>query len=218
VQNNAIEKATVELHKGYDMVNKELFGGELPDVALLIQNQGRKTGILGWATNAPIWSGSNGEEKYEMTITAEYLNRPVVEIMETIIHEGVHIYNSIKNVKDTSRGFTYHNKRFKEEAERRGLNVVHHDKYGWANTSLKDETRALIETWEIDQEAFVLARKGFSKDEANGGKKKSNSIKWVCEGGCKAIVRSTKEVNVICGDCNAKFKKEEVEESEGEDN
>ena len=33
------------------------------------------------------------------------------------VHEMVHYYCQINNIQDTSRGNTYHNKRFKEEAE-----------------------------------------------------------------------------------------------------
>lgn len=46
-----------------------------------------------------------------------------------------YIYNLEKKVKDCSRGNTYHNKKFKNEAERRELKIKHHEKYGWTITS-----------------------------------------------------------------------------------
>ena len=36
------------------------------------------------------------------------------------------------------------------------------------------------------------------------GKWKGNSIKWICPC-CGAIVRSTKILNIVCGDCNEQF-------------
>ncbi len=39
------------------------------------------------------------------------------------------------------------------------------------------------------------------------GKSKNRSIKYVCHG-CGTIIRATREVNVVCGDCGEAFERE----------
>ncbi|AGL01516.1 hypothetical protein [Desulfoscipio gibsoniae] len=91
-------------------------------------------------------------------------------------------------------------------------------------TKVIEETKELIKTWGIDENVFDKARIDFERLQTKGtkdnnnndkvrppkkvGKKKSNSIKWVCSE-CGTIIQSTEEVNVICGDCGATFEKEE---------
>ena len=48
-----------------------------------------------------------------------------------------------KNIKDTSNNYRYHNKKFKEIAEKRDLKISYHESIGW---SLTDPTEKLIET------------------------------------------------------------------------
>ena len=47
-------------------------------------------------------------------------------------------------VQDTSRGGTYHNKKYKEAAEQHGLTVEKDAKYGWTKTSLNDEAKDFV--------------------------------------------------------------------------
>lgn len=200
-----LKKATVELHKGFHLLNETFFAGEeLQAPAITIQNQGRKSmGVLGWCSNAPRWRDKEEQVAlYEINITAEYLNRDWVDTMETLLHEMVHLYNSYHEVKDTSRGCVYHNKKFKAEAEKRGLNVAFDKKLGWAFTSLQKEAEEKIRQFDIDPEAFKIARAfdmgGIGK---KGGKKKGNSIKWSCPS-CGNIARTTKQFIIKCGDCD----------------
>ncbi|MEA5015685.1 MAG: hypothetical protein VB099_14105 [Candidatus Limiplasma sp.] len=59
----------------------------------------------------------------------------------------------------------------------------------------------------------LLQIKGSGKDNGaettaviKGGRQtsKNRSIKYVCPT-CSAIIRSTKQVNIVCGDCNVPF-------------
>ena len=56
----------------------------------------------------------------------------------------VHLWNLQNGVQDTSRGGTYHNKKFKEVAEQHGLIIEQHPKYGWTLTKLNDEAQEFI--------------------------------------------------------------------------
>jgi len=48
---------------------------------------------------------------------------------------------------------------------------------------------------------------GNGKGKKGGSKSKNRSIKYVCPE-CGTIIRATREVNVICGDCGVSFMRE----------
>lgn len=204
-----IDLAIAELHKGFALLNRHLFDGALEVPAILIQNQGRRKDILGWCSTREIWfSQDESKQLYEINITAEYVNRNPVDIMETMLHEMVHYYNYSNGIKDVSRGGAYHNKAFKEEAELRGLVVDYDKKLGWAITSLKAETAKLIEGFGIDPKAFKIAR------AFEGGTSKKSSLKYTCPE-CELTVRATKKVKVLCMECTQILVSEDEEEEDG---
>ena len=120
----------------------------------------------GWCTAWKAWSNKQPEQKktvdlaamskedlenlkkdegfYEINICAEHLARPFEQVAETLLHEMVHLYNLQIGVQDTSRGGTYHNKKYKEAAEQHGLTVGKDAKYGWTVTTLNDEAKAFV--------------------------------------------------------------------------
>lgn len=114
----------------------------------------------------------------------------------------VHLWNLQTDVQDTSRGGTYHNKKFKAVAEEHGLIIDQHPKYGWTITSLNGQAAEFIKG--MDGQGFKLYRSKIPKIKTSSS---SSSRKYVCPG-CGMIIRATKEVNVICGDCNVEFEEE----------
>ncbi|WP_336775354.1 SprT-like domain-containing protein [Paenibacillus sp. MMO-58] len=214
-----IQAATNELHRAFELLNKNFFDGELPEPAITIQSSGKRLS-MGWCTTKEVWRDQEGKiRKYELNISAEYLNIELMETMDTMMHEMVHLYNLVNGIQDCSRGGTYHNNRFKKESERRGFYYPDnkpHSTYGWSFSRLTDETKEKILHLGINHAAFQIARRttplpeiSSNQDtESQGGNtvspgtKKSNSYKWTCPN-CDLIVRSSKEkVNIICGDCN----------------
>ena len=186
-----------ELHKLFDKANKELYNNELPNVVITIQSAG-KTKSLGWFTVNPMWMVGDDSELHEINLSSEALKRDFVDIATTLLHEMIHLYCSVNGIKDTSRNYTYHNKRFKAEAEKHGMQYTHDgpdEKIGYSAVTLTQETIKKINKWGIKKEVFQLARK------ALGGtpqKKKTNIIKWVCPS-CGDTVRSSKpSVRMVC--------------------
>ena len=100
---------------------------------------------------------------------------------------------------------TYHNKKFKEAAEQHGLDVGKDPKYGWTITTLDAEARAFVDS--LQDKKFELHRKHLPKIPGLS-KAKQSSRKYVCPM-CGLIIRATKEVNVICGDCGCAFEEDE---------
>lgn len=147
--------------------------------------------------------GQNTDGYYEINMCAEHLNRPFEETCSTLIHEMVHLMNLQNGVQDTSRSGMYHNKNFKQTAEEHGLEIEKDAKYGWCRTKLTEAALEYVNS--LEGQVFTLVRSRIPKLKGNSS---SSSKKYVCPG-CGAIIRATKEVNVMCGDCEIHFEVQE---------
>ena len=108
------------LNKVFDLLNYRFFEGVLSRPTITIQSTPKAYGHF--TLSEDTWVSKLGGT-HEINIGAGTLSRPVESICATMLHEMVHYYKN--GIQDTSRGGTYHNKRFKLEAEARGLNVQH---------------------------------------------------------------------------------------------
>lgn len=136
-----------ELEVLFDKFNKAFFEGKLEKPVITVSPDSTR-GAYGWCTGWKAWkNGSEGEGFYEINLCAEYLNRPFEETCSTLIHEMCHLWNLQEGTQDTSRGGTYHNKRFKEAAETHGLTVEKTVKHGWNSTygAMKDKHNAMFD-------------------------------------------------------------------------
>lgn len=200
-----IIKTINELDRIFELLNKEFFENKLIKPIILVQRKVHKN-TLGTCSVNPIWLNKKDEEKdkrYEITLSGEYLNRPTPEILATLIHEMVHLYCSFNEIKDTSNNCVYHNKKFKEEAEKRGLIISKEKTIGWSITKLKPEAGKLINKFKIDESAFDYYRKNV---DFSLPKKKIILNKYICPN-CEMKISNYKELNLICGDCNKPLEK-----------
>lgn len=184
-----------KLESLFDFFNGKYFNNEL-ERPIITVSPDTTIGAYGWCTSWKAWKNGNAEF-YEINLCAEHLTRPYEETAGTMLHEMVHLYNLQNGVKDTSRSGTYHNKKFKEAAEEHGLIVEATEKYGYAKTKLSDKAKAELP----EKESFELRRDSGSKFQKGKKSKKSSSRKYVCPC-CGAIIRATKEVHIMCVDCN----------------
>lgn len=198
------------LEKIFRALNRDFFAGEeIEEPIITIQNT---PNAYGHVTVGKTWQ-RKGEERHELNIGAGTLDRPIENVCATMLHEMVHLYNMEHDVKDTSRGGSYHNKNFKAEAERRGLVIDHDTRIGWSVTSPGDRLLDYIieQGWtEIDMNRGQSCI-GIGKITGTGGrqptegpeptpKKKSSTRKYQCPK-CGNSCRATKVLNLICGDC-----------------
>ena len=225
-----INAVTQELHKAFDLFNERFFENKLPTPAITIQTSRHNKLSMGWCSVHPIWSDKKGETKrYEINISAEYIDQDFFETMDTLMHEMVHLYNLVHNIQDCSRNETYHNKHFKNRAIKSGFeyeNDKPDPKYGWSFARLSQKTKDIINQMDIDQSVFSIARRlprylqpviSNELDNFSAGitpntytdfempdlpaVAKKTTWKWTCPG-CGTIVRSTKpHVHIKCGDC-----------------
>ena len=194
------------LNKIFDLLNESFFENELSRPTITIQSTPRAYGHF--SLREDTWVSKLGGT-HEINIGAGTLARPIEEVVSTLLHEMVHYYNYEKGIQDCSRGNTYHNRKFKEEAERRGLNVEHSDKYGWSHTSPSDLLLDFV--LENDLSDILINRNEFSGFQMGGTgthngtpitptAKKSSSRKYICPC-CGTSIRATKKVNIGCLDC-----------------
>ena len=194
------------LNKIFDLLNEEFFENELSRPTITIQSTPRAYGHF--SLREDTWVSKLGGT-HEINIGAGTLSRPIEEVVSTLLHEMVHYYNYERGVQDCSRGNTYHNRKFKEEAEHRGLLVEHSEKYGWSHTSPSDLLLDFV--LENDLSDILINRNEFSGFQMGGTgthsgtpitptAKKSSSRKYICPC-CGTSIRATKQVNIGCLDC-----------------
>ena len=151
------------LNKIFDLLNEEFFENELSRPTITIQSTPRAYGHF--SLREDTWVSKLGGT-HEINIGAGTLSRPIEEVVSTLLHEMVHYYNYERGVQDCSRGNTYHNRKFREEAERRGLIVEHSDKYGWSLTSPSDLLLDFVS--ENDLSDILINRNEFSGFQMGG--------------------------------------------------
>lgn len=195
------------LEKIYRQLNQDFFNNELEMPIITIQSTPR---AYGHVTCSKVWHGK-GDNQYELNIGAGTMDRPIENVVSTMLHEMVHIFNLQNGIQDCSRGGTYHNKKFKEKAESVGLNIEYDCRIGWSITSPSDQLILYIadKGWE---DIMIGRTEGISLGEFTGGKTKtkkpSSTRKYVCPS-CGISVRATKEVKIICANCAEIMTKEE---------
>lgn len=193
-----ISEATAFLENAYIVLNNQYFGGQLPPVVITVQSS---KNAYGWYTTKEIWFDDVNKGFKEINLGAETLDRPVEFTVSTLLHEMVHHYCAVNGIKDTSRGGTYHNKRFKTECEKRDLIIDYDPRIGFSPTTPSKALMDFIEGqgWQ----GVNLARQGVLglSGGKGGGRDRSNGVrKYVCPE-CGISVRATKAVNIGCLDC-----------------
>lgn len=200
-------RVTGYLEKMYRQLNNDKFDGKLEEPIITIMSTPR---AYGHVTCSRVWK-SKDTQKYELNIGAGTLDRPIEDVVTTLLHEMVHIFHLQNDIQDTSRGGSYHNKKFKEKAEKVGLIIEHHETYGWTLTSPSDALFEYIceQGWEdilINRAEPIritvggnAANKGTEEEPL--ARKPSSTRKYICPC-CKMTVRATRTVNIKCGDCD----------------
>lgn len=192
------------LEKYFSKFNERYFDNQLSKPVITISPDTTKKS-LGWCTTWKAWKDSTNTDKesgyYEINICAEYLTRPIDEVCGTLLHEMVHLHNIQNGVQDCSRSGTYHNVKFRDAAKTHGLIVKKDTKYGWTITSLTNEAKAFVQSFADTPIPLYRTERVKSQEQ------KSSTRKYVCPM-CGCIIRATREVHIICGECEEPFREE----------
>ena len=208
------------LENAFAVLNKVYYNNELPPIVITLQSSPRTNGHF---TLGKVWRAEEAHFN-EINISVEHLDRPIENIMATLQHEMVHYYCQLKGIADVSQNGRYHNKRFKAEAEKRGLIISYQQYIGYSVTTPSDEfievlqTNSIEKPLDINRDGGVFI--GFGGSDGIGGmngtsgiegkatKPKCSTRKYQCPC-CKNSFRATKDINVLCMDCNVQFVKVE---------
>jgi hypothetical protein len=210
------------LEYGFDVLNRVYFNNELPPIVICIMSSKR---TYGHYTVNKEWRVDD-EHLHEINVSAEHLDRPIENVMSTLLHEMIHYYCALNGINDTSQNGRYHNKNFKREAEARGLIISQAPYIGWSVTEPSMEFIEVIRSNGIEK-PLDINRDGYYSMVGNGGdgagadggadgmdpdgqpihKKKSSTRKYQCPCGCS--FRATRELRVMCLNCMEEFVKVE---------
>ena len=206
-----IQRAIQFLNKVFKGVNETYFNNDLEMPVITIQTS---VGAYGHITVDKVWQ-TDGIARYELNIGAETLNRPIENVVTTMIHECVHLYCLMNNIKDTSNNGVYHNKKFKKIAEEMGhIQITKHEKYGFTISEPTEETIRFCLDYGFDD--IKISRKSpyytvgttttTTPTSTNTPKirKPSSTRKYICPC-CGNSFRATKQINVLCMDCNEQY-------------
>lgn len=189
------------LESAFDALNTRFFDGLLKAPCITV-NEGTTRSARGWITIAEVWHEGD-KSACELNISGDYLNRTAIEVLETLMHEMVHIENMRLGIQDTARNGIRHNKKFAETAEAHGM--IHEkrpdfDKVGFSGVripeALHDEILTLCDE-------FIKAHTIYRDAPVKGEKKKAKQgvIKYICPS-CGCSCRATKPINIMCMECD----------------
>lgn len=215
-------KSTQEmLEYAYDVLNEIYFNNELLPIAITIMSSPRTNAHF---TVGRVWRAEN-ERLHEINISAEHLDRPIENVVGSLLHEMVHWYCHLNGLQDTSQNGRYHNKVFKTEAEKRGLRISYAKYIGYSVTEPTEELVEVIRSHNIEKPMDinrdgvrgVFVGIGGDDNSSNGTgatgvdtgtvqKPKSSTRKYMCPK-CGNNFRATKNLNVLCLDCMTEYVK-----------
>jgi len=212
----SLHSVVAGLENMFSIFNTKFYNKKLQTPVIAVSSDGG-IGAYGWLTTWKAWAREGTDGYYEINMSAEYLARPFDEVCATMLHEMVHLWNLQNEVQDTSRGGTYHNKKFKIEADQRGLLISQHAKYGWTLTELNQEGANFINEntllANMKKNGFQLYRSPMNKTVSSKSSRKSSSRKYICPS-CEQSIRATKVINIICGECNEQMECEDGDDEE----
>lgn len=181
-----------------------IFGGdrrELPALTISIQTRGKKHELCG-SFKAVGFRTKEGEPIHEIIIIAERLFEDPYLVLETVVHETVHLYNHDLGEKDCSKGGR-HNETFRDQALEWGLDVTKGTK-GWAYTTLTDTLRkALEEDFKPDLAVFRIFKEAAPITERKPVVKKQRP--WICKCPVTLQVATGVELKADCNECTSPF-------------
>jgi hypothetical protein len=201
------------LYEAFGKLNKYYFNNELPTVIILITDTERRY-AYGWFTVNTMWTDDrDNHTMHEISLSAHALKKGSHFMIGVLLHEMIHLFCSQKGIKDTSNGYTYHNSKFKEESEKRGLKFNQNEPCkinGWYDTDLTEGGEKVIDSFNLNLNAFAISRDSCQRiydNELPGSKEKEPKIvknttrtEYECPA-CDMKFKGKKGLNLICGDC-----------------
>lgn len=188
---------TMALQTMYARYNDHCFGGVLPSNTVISLEPSGKRKAYGWIWNCETWQSGN-DKKFGIVIAQDHLDRGTYAVLTTLIHEMCHLYAIQNGIRDTSRSGKYHNDKFKEIAEKAGLEATKEPGSGWMTRRMTPE----LAEWTQQNDVIGILQLQYINPEpvkpVQKGGKKSGFFKYICPT-CGKTARTTTELFLSCG-------------------
>lgn len=141
----------------------------------------------------------DGRFEYRICIPEEdVLQNNLGAIAVNMLTQMVLIYGLMNNIKMSSNRQTYLNKKFNKKATEVGLTTkyIGENGRGFFPTGIDATNKKILKNFHLEDSAFYKL--------SGNPSKKSSTRKYICPC-CGNSFRATKNLNVICGDCNEQF-------------
>jgi hypothetical protein len=197
------------LQTAYDYFNQELFQNELPPQSLITLN--RKTKTFGYYCKNK-FTNSENENICEIALNPDYFDRPIKEILSTLVHEQVHLLCECRGYV-SRKG--HHSKQWCEIMRQQcGLQAVSCKNGEDCDTGGAKMTHRIIEGDLFDtvcdklleEVTFDLTNIVEIKEKKE---KKINKVHYVCIENSDHEVTGKPGMKVICGECSTEMKEVE---------
>ncbi|MGI6379312.1 MAG: SprT-like domain-containing protein [Anaerolineae bacterium] len=195
------------LYQWTDRFNDRFFVGGMPDALLGFERMDHRI-LAAYTLNR------NAQGLlYEITFNTVHLERPLWELLETLMHEYVHLWQQNQGEQPVTRN--YHNREFVERCEALGLHPAIGS--GVHVRPADGPFAAFLKAYDVPQPAHgaetIVDAKGRPLDwwylpgnrESRG---RSTLNKWSC--GCQNVRVGTKEFHACCTRCGHAFIKVEA--------
>ena len=137
----------------------------------------------------------------------KYEDNNELQLIETIVHESVHMINSANGFKDCSK--QRHNLKFKETAEAVGLECLgdgKDKKIGWGHTKLSDKLKGEAMALQINPDALKYFANELAKPKSGN---RAKAVRWECPEACGEDgnnvgfrTTSSQDFNIACMNCS----------------
>lgn len=187
-----------ELETAYRWFNEKLFSSKLKPCILVLHRKRSAYGYF-WAER---WEETNGEAKYhEVALNPDTLKRPVEQVLSTLVHEQVHLWQQDFGKPAKGKG---HNREWADKMEDVGLMPSRTGEPGGRRTGRR-VSHYIMKGEEFDRACTELLDTGFSLSYVSfpaltTTRKRTPRVTYTCDQ-CETKVRGKEGTNVLCGDC-----------------
>jgi hypothetical protein len=182
----------------FDYFNRTLFDGHLPRIILNFSRRAKSMGFFA----AERWRQGT-EHTHEISLNPDVLDRSVLESMQTLVHEMVHLWQH-EFGKPSRRG--YHNSEWAAQMEEIGLMPSTTGKPGGGRTGQK-MSDYVIEGGSFDN-AFEAMPKEYTLPWTSGGPvskpKRTDKTTFKCPT-CGATAWGKATLRIVCMGCGEDF-------------
>jgi predicted SprT family Zn-dependent metalloprotease len=196
------------LQTAYDYFNQELFQNELPQCVITLN---RKTNTLGYYKKNAFTTNSGNENISEIALNPDHFNRPIKEILSTLVHEQAHLLCDVRGYV-SRRGF--HSKQWVEiMCDQCGLQPISLKNGEDVNEGAAKLSHRIIEGDLFDMVCDKLLKE-ITFDLTNiveikeKKEKKVTKFTYICPDCGEEAILKRDDFNLICGDCSVQMKVE----------